>query len=156
VCELCSRTCTDPYCLQCDKGKIFKCSENALLFSVTGDGTAAIVGIGDAVIVDGVLLLESNVVSPDGTQFVIVAIADNAFKGNRDFKSVIVPQSVVTIGKMAFYGSGLTHVELHKDVKEVGALAFAFSGFLNTYSLKATNKSGYATDAFRFTSARQI
>lgn len=60
----------------------------------------------------------------DGTD--VVAIADNAFKSNKNITYVKIPDSVITVGDNAFNGcEKLAEVSLGNGVREIGKYAFA-------------------------------
>ncbi len=55
----------------------------------------------------------------------VTAIAENAFAGCESLTSVVIPDSVQSIGGKAFYEcSGLETITFGKGLKEVGAIAF--------------------------------
>lgn len=64
-------------------------------------------------------------VTVDGVTYKVTAIADNAFKGNKNVTKVTIPKNVTTIGKNAFSGCvKLKTVTVGSDVTTVGANAF--------------------------------
>ena len=87
----------------------------------------------DFEIKDGVLLSyngsSADVNVPDG----VVAVADQAFKGDKSITSVTLPGSLYKIGEMAFYGcSSLRTVKGGASVSEVGSFAFSGTEFLDS------------------------
>lgn len=64
-------------------------------------------------------------VTVDGVTYKVTAVADNAFKGNKNVTKVTIPKNVTTIGKNAFSGCAkLKTVTVGSDVTTVGANAF--------------------------------
>lgn len=52
-------------------------------------------------------------------------IADNAFSGKSNIKSVVIPSSVISVGESAFSKcNSLTNVEINEGVKSLGSYAF--------------------------------
>lgn len=71
--------------------------------------------------IDNVLLFGCmNSIIPDG----IKEIADAAFYGCSWLTDIDLPDSIIKIGKSAFYESGLTHVAIPKHVESIGCCAF--------------------------------
>lgn len=72
----------------------------------------------------------------------VVAIGDNAFSGNKNLKSIIIPEGVVSIGSSAFYNcSNLSSVLLPESLKTIGAAAFNGCSALKTLTvLKGVTK----------------
>lgn len=56
----------------------------------------------------------------DGT----LGIAEGAFNEYYNLSSITIPNSVISIGKRAFYNSGLTSIEIPNSVKSIGESAF--------------------------------
>ena len=64
-------------------------------------------------------------VSINGVKYKITAIADKAFKGNKNVIKVKIGGSITTIGKSAFYGCrNLKKVIIGKNVMEIGEKSF--------------------------------
>ncbi|MBE5889046.1 MAG: leucine-rich repeat domain-containing protein [Lachnospiraceae bacterium] len=57
----------------------------------------------------------------------ITHICDQAFSYSGPLKEVTIPKSVTSIGKYAFEGIALTHINLHDGITSIGRGAFAFS-----------------------------
>lgn len=71
--------------------------------------------------IDNVLLFGCmNSIIPDG----ITEIADAAFYGCSWLTDIDLPDSIIKIGKSAFYESGLTHVAIPKHVESIDSCAF--------------------------------
>ena len=64
-------------------------------------------------------------VTIDGVTYNVTSIADNAFKGNKKLKKVVVGSNITSIGKNAFAGcTSLTSITIGKNVKKIGKNAF--------------------------------
>ena len=64
-------------------------------------------------------------VTIDGVTYKVTSIADNAFKGNKKLKKVVVGSNITFIGKNAFAGcTSLTSITIGKNVKKIGKNAF--------------------------------
>lgn len=76
----------------------------------------------------------------DKKTYKVTAIADNAFKGNKKIKKVIIGKNIITIGKNAFNGcKNLQTIEVQsKKVKKVGKNAF--KGIMKNPTLKTDKK----------------
>lgn len=67
------------------------------------------------------------------TAYTVVAIEDNAFKGNKDVTRIDIGRNVTTIGEYAFYGcTGLTYISLVYRVTTIGEYAFSECSELET------------------------
>ena len=66
-----------------------------------------------------------NKVTISGTTYTVTAIADNAFKNNKQLKNIVIGSNIKTIGKNAFMGcSNLKTVTIGKNVSNIGTKAF--------------------------------
>ncbi len=64
-------------------------------------------------------------VSVNGVKYKITAIADRAFKGNKNVTKVKIGSGITKIGKNAFYGcKNIKTITVGKNVVEIGAKAF--------------------------------
>lgn len=54
----------------------------------------------------------------------IIAIGDNAFSNCNNLTSVTIPETVKSIGHVAFYNTGLTSIIIPKTVKNIGEVVF--------------------------------
>lgn len=81
-----------------------------------------------SVLIDGKNYAEEDLAIPDG----IVMIADNAFKGNTNIKSLTVPQSVERIGDLAFYGcENLRNISVPETLDEFGYCCFSATAWMD-------------------------
>jgi hypothetical protein len=56
----------------------------------------------------------------------IIAIGPSAFQGKRGvFTKAVIPDTIETIGKAAFYGTTLKEIQIPSSVKTIGEMAFA-------------------------------
>lgn len=75
----------------------------------------------------------------DGVLYKVTAIGKNAFKGNKNIKSVTIGKNVKTIDKSAFEGcKQLTSVTIGKSVTMIGTKAFYGCTRLKTLTIKST------------------
>lgn len=63
-------------------------------------------------------------VTHNGISYTVTAIGENAFSGCNELTSVTIPNSVTTIGKKAFVGTGLTSMTIPNPVTSIGDSAF--------------------------------
>ena len=70
----------------------------------------------------------------------VTAIGDYAFENNTNFDSVVIPSTVTSINRGAFYGSGLTSVTIPSSVTYIGYDAFRETG-LKSITIPSTVKS---------------
>ena len=112
------------------------------LVKVISDGTES-----DFIIIDGLITgyrgSEKEIVIPDEINGVKVeGIADKAFYNNDNIISVVMPEGLKTIGKMAFADCGnLSLVEFNSDLESIGENAFYNCGTLKSVSLPEGLKS---------------
>lgn len=58
----------------------------------------------------------------------LTVIEAAAFKETKSLNTVSLPDTIKTISKEAFYGSGIENIHLPEDLKQIGTMAFARSG----------------------------
>ncbi|MBO4892054.1 MAG: leucine-rich repeat protein [Prevotella sp.] len=93
-------------------------------YEITGGGTVTVKG-GDE---KGEVIIEATV-EINGQTYLVTAIANNAFKDNKDITSVTIADGIAIIGDNAFEGcSGLTVINIGKAVVVIGNKAFANVG----------------------------
>ena len=89
-------------------------------------------------------LYSGDVVIPDsvtyeGYTFAVTGIESNAFDGCFELTSLVIPNSVETIGEQAFQGcTGLTSVTIGSGVTAIGAKAFNYCNALETVKCLGT------------------
>lgn len=69
----------------------------------------------------------------------VVKVGDNSMRNNTALKSVTMPNSLEEIGEMAFGLSGLTEVNLSKNVKTIGPAAFYMMSNLQGFNVDPQN-----------------
>ena len=105
---------------------------------------------------------EENVVIPDKILFMPVVkvgdeqydtytVGDGVFTSNENIESVVIPDSVKEVGKVAFYEcKNLKKVTYGKNVNKIGILAFAYCPLLEKIdlpdSLRTIEKSAFTND----------
>lgn len=60
----------------------------------------------------------------NGTTYSVVSIGNYAFENCSSLTSIVIPNTVSSIGDHAFYGCGLTSITIHKGVTTIGQSAF--------------------------------
>ena len=110
-----------------------------LEFRINSDGSAAVVGIGSCT--DRALTVPGT--TPTGE--IVTAIGSNAFLGIAAIGEVILPESIMTIGKDAFRGSGIHSVSIGGAVVSIGEGAFADCPSLTAINVSEANAM-YASD----------
>ena len=99
----------------------------------TLDGESAVVSISASV--KGEVKIQESV-EIDGKTYQVTAIASGAFQGNVEITSIVIPNSIETIGASAFEGcTGIRTINIGKAVKEIANRAFA--GFSNNTGTRA-------------------
>lgn len=118
--------------------------------------------------------ITSKVVLSDGNTAIVTKIADNAFASNKKITSVVIPKTVKSIGKKAFYNcTKLTSVKIQGDslvsidasafqgctslknitipakVKTIGAKAFFGCKKLSKVTIKSTVLKSVGSNAFK-------
>ena len=94
--------------------------KKGLAFTSNGDGTCSVSGIGGCTDTD--IVIPS--VSPAGDR--VTSIAQQAFFENTTITSVVMPDSVTTIGDGAFYGcKNLTSATLSNNLTSIGYALFS-------------------------------
>jgi hypothetical protein len=90
-----------------------------LEYTYAEDGSAAVSGIGSCE--DKIIRIPA--LSPDGKP--VTEISEGAFKNESELEGVILPESIMRIGKNAFRKSGIKRIELGSTVLYIGECAFA-------------------------------
>ena len=91
-------------------------------------GTATEVVIPDKIELDTNDPNETTGYAKPGVVYKVIAIASNAFNGNKDLQSVSIPATVITIGTYAFANcNSLTKIEILSTNVEIGDYAFGIN-----------------------------
>ena len=122
--------------------EIFTWSEN-------GDGTYTVTGFKD-----GVTVPENLVIPSTYNGLPVTAIGNGAFYYHPEhsalpitIQSVIIPDSITTIGEFAFYDcSGLTSITIGDGVTIIDSSAFALCNGLTSITVAAENTAYYSID----------
>ena len=86
----------------------------------------------------------------DGKQFKVTAIANKAFKNNKQITNVQIQDNVKAIGASAFEGcTKLTKATLGKSVTQIGGNAFKGCKKLNTLTIKSTKLKKVGKNALK-------
>lgn len=83
-----------------------------------------------------------------GKTYTVTSIEDEAFLGCRKLTSVIIPNSVLSIGKKAFAGCGLSSIAIPDNVKSIGINAFGGCRAMKFISI-GNGVTSIGEDAFR-------
>lgn len=85
----------------------------------------------------------------------VTSIADNAFYNTKTLQRVIIPSSVIRIGRSAFaYGQKLQSVQIPASVTEIGYHAFNGCSQMQTFTVDANNPSYSAEGTVLFNKDR--
>lgn len=112
---------------------------DGILYRAMNDGTATVIAneemenyyVGDKVI--------AGTVAFEGNNYVVTFIDDNAFSDCYDLTSVVIPNTIDSIGEQAFQGcTGLTSVTIGSGVKTIGSKAFNYCNALATVKCVGT------------------
>ena len=79
------------------------------------------------------IVLPAEVINPYNKQsYEVSFIADNCFKNNSIINSVVLPNSIDSIGKFAFYScTKITSVQLSENIESIGDKAFAHDSLID-------------------------
>ena len=106
-------------------------------YEITGEGTVTVKG-GEQ---KGEMTIEATVVI-NGQNYRVTAIADNAFKDNKNITSLTIPEGITTIGDNAFNGCiGLILINIGKDIQYIGNKAFANVGTVSAARTRSAESS---------------
>lgn len=135
-------------CARCGLAEIPEGYSIGLDYELLPSGTYALVGIGS-------FAGDALVLSPSYRGVAVTAIGEGALSGSA-IVSVVLPDSVKTIGKNAFSGcASLSSVTLPKSLTSLGEGAFANCSALEAIALPETLTS-LGEGAFRFTALREL
>ena len=122
--SLVDHTYKDQVCTVC--GNVYY--SKGLAFELNSDGTYTVTGIGTCA-------NSELYIPPTFEGAPVVGIAEGAFEGITDLTSVILPDSVKSIGASAFQGcTNLAKITLPDGITEIGALAFEGTKYYTTNS----------------------
>ena len=98
---------------------------NGIYYKLTSEEGVAEVSRGEFKYMDRCII--PSTVNNDGINYIVTTIGKEAFSNCGDLTSVIIPNSVTSIGDAAFYNTGLTFITIPKSVKSIGKQAFSRS-----------------------------
>lgn len=99
-------------------------SDKGSYYEVTGIGTATDTDI---------------VIAEKYNGYPVRKISDEAFKNCENLNFISIPNSVTSIGKQAFYGTGLTSIVIPESVISIGDLAFGICEKLSSITVAEGN-----------------
>lgn len=71
--------------------------------------------------------------------YAVISIADRAFSGQTEMKSLLLPDTLKYIGEYSFWGcTSLKEIELGNSLESVGAFAFAGCSYIRKVELPST------------------
>lgn len=108
--------------------------------SITNDKyTVACTGYDDNVLTS--IAIPATVTDPNNSinVFVVDAIADDAFSNKINLHEVILSNNIKTIGRSAFYRTGLTEITIPENVERIERFAFFWINPLTTINYNAGN-----------------
>ncbi len=117
-------------------------------FNITGANTVEVTYSGETAGLDpysGNIVIPSTV-SYNGTIYTVSSIGDYAFLVNSLLTSAVIPNTVTSIGEMAFSLSGLTSITIPSSVETMGNAAFAYIQTLENISVETGNAHYSVTD----------
>ena len=80
----------------------------------------------------------------------VTAIGENAFKDKKALTKAVIPESVTTIGNLAFANSGITSIYIPKSVTQIYAQAFSYCANLAEITVDSDNSSYYSDNGVLF------
>lgn len=72
----------------------------------------------------------------------LTVIEAAAFKETKNLNTISLPDTIKTISKEAFYGSGIENIHLPKNLKQIGTMAFSRSGLKDIVIPNKTKRLG--------------
>lgn len=109
-------------------------SSKGLAFLSNGNGTCALLGIGECD--DGFIIIPRE--SPEGD--IVTEIADSAFKNCSTIRGVELCDTIERVGAYAFYGSTIREIVIPKTIKEIGNYAFSGCKYLEKIEVDVDNQ----------------
>ena len=95
---------------------------DGIYYNLNSSTNKATITFGDNQYTGSVTIPET--ISYDGVTYSVTEIGDSTFFKCSNMKSVIIPNSVVSIGSRAFFKSGITSIDIPNSVTEIGYYAF--------------------------------
>ncbi|MDE6484562.1 MAG: leucine-rich repeat protein [Duncaniella sp.] len=130
----------------------FEHEGNTLEYTPNSDGTTCALTGGGAAATGAVIIPETVTDSDSGTTYTVTSIADKVFQSNKVIESVVMPNSITTMGSSCFYYcSSLSSVQLSTSLTAISISAFYGCSALtyieipegvSTISQSAFNNSG--------------
>jgi hypothetical protein len=74
-------------------------------------------------------------IPPSIQNYPVTGIGGNTFSGNKNITKVTIPDSVISIGKEAFFGTGLNSIIIPNSVTSIGETAFGSCSSLNSITI---------------------
>lgn len=67
-------------------------------------------------------------------EYAVTAIQDNAFEENKIITGMVLPETIVSIGKRAFYNNRFTTITIPASVKTIGSEAFRYCTTMKSFN----------------------
>lgn len=116
-----------------------------LEYTLSDDGTSYIVsGLGTCTDID-VIIPATYKEKP------VTSIGDSAFTWRESLKSIVIPDSVTSIGEGAFYGTGITSITIPDSVTSIGYGAFSGYSRITSIIVDANNPNYQSIDGNLYT-----
>ncbi len=114
----------------------FAAEVSPFTYEITSENTATITGYSD--------LHEKNLKIPSELGgYPVTEIANDVFKGKLSLSTVTIPDTVISLGDMAFYGcKNISSVNIGASVKEIGDYCFNLCESLVSINLRNIEKIG--------------
>ena len=116
----------------CGNLSAFDFEQDGIYYNVTDTAVPCKVEV-----TSGTLLYEGHVTIPsvvfaNSRQYQVTSIGEKAFMNCKDLKSVVMPNSIVSIGELALASSGITSLNIPASVRSIGNNAFTSCLALDT------------------------
>jgi len=113
---------------------------DGIVYEIDNDTKEAMVVKNNDSLRTGDIVIPSSI-TVDGIEYRMTSIGNDAFRGCVDATSVVIPNSVKSIGEYAFATCGFTSITIGNSVETIGTRAFAFNSRLTSVVIPKSVKS---------------